>query len=209
MSTSTLRRLLALSATAALISACSAGTSDDESTDASAAAGGTAGQSDADDAALAEQLGEIPVRSGPWEGEAAVADGVHPPTNSWIAPAVFNPEDRPVFTGTLSARLTADEVVVGLPQPQAADKVVMGPHPDHVPLGLEADSYELTELDGLKASVEYRDGDTPVGTVTMAEGWPYVQYTATSGQDVALPAGVTPTEGGVELTVGEIGRAHV
>lgn len=196
-------RLIASALAAGLLAACSSGQDPEpQDTGPTPAASGADGADSR--ALLADELGDLSVASGPWAGEIAVADGVHPPTNSWITPAVFNPEDRPVFTGTLSARLSDDEVVIGLPQPQAAPKVVMGPHPDHVPLGLESDSYELVAADGLMASVEYRQGDTPVGTLTMAEGWPYVQFTAAGSQGVQLPPGASATDGGVELTVGDV-----
>jgi hypothetical protein len=88
-------------------------------------------------------LAGIPTVTGPYDGRIAVAEDINPPTNSWVSPAVFAPEDRPIFTGILSARLAADEVTVGLPDPVTDAKVVMAPHPDHVALGLSADDYQL------------------------------------------------------------------
>ena len=60
---------------------------------------------------------------------------------------VFAPEDRPIFTGVLSARLGADTVTLGLPAPTTQAKVVMAAHPDHLPLGLSSDDYELGRID--------------------------------------------------------------
>src|SRR5690606_20938917 len=92
-------------------------------------------------------LAGIPTVTGPYAGRIAVADDINPPTNSWVSPAVFAPEDRPVFTGILSARLAADAVTLGLPDPVTDAKVVMAPHPDHLALDLPADDYELNRLD--------------------------------------------------------------
>lgn len=42
----------------------------------------------------------------------ATADGLQPPTDSRIAPAAFDPQERPVFTGVLSVRLA--DATIGL-----------------------------------------------------------------------------------------------
>ena len=151
---------------------------------------------------LAELLGDLPLTEGSYAQEIAVVDGMQPPTNSWIAPAVFAPEDRPVFTGVLSVRPAADTVTVGLPQPETAERVVMAPHRDELPLGLEADGYRLSERDAVSSTLEYTRGGTAVGELTLAAGWPYVQYTATTDQAVTLPEGVEAAEGGATLEVG-------
>ena len=148
-------------------------------------------------------LGDLPTVTGPYDGRIAVAEEVHPPTNSWVSPAVFAPEDRPIFTGILSARLAADTVTLGLPAPTTQAKVVMAAHPDHLPLGLSADDYELGHLDALSARFDYTDDGAPVGELTLAEGWPYAQYVATADQRVTLPEGVEVDGDDLRLTVGE------
>lgn len=145
----------------------------------------------------------IPAVSGPYDGRIAVADGINPPTNSWVSPAVFAPEDRPIFTGILSARLAADSVTVGLPVPTTQPKLVMAAHPDHLALGLSADDYELGRLDAVSARFDYSEGGEPVGQLTLAEGWPYAQYVASANQSVSLPEGVETDEADLRLTVGE------
>jgi hypothetical protein len=149
-------------------------------------------------------LGEIPSVSGPYDGRIAVADGITPPTNSWVSPAVFAPEDRPVFTGILSARLATDSVTLGLPMPVTDAKVVMAPHPDHVPLGLAADDYELGRIDAVSARFDYSEGGEPVGGLTLAEGWPYAQYVASADQRMSLPDGVETDGDEARVTVGDV-----
>lgn len=135
-------------------------------------------------------LGQIPSWTGPFTGTIATAEGINPPTNTWIAPAVFAPEDRPVFTGVLSARLAADTVTLGLPRVTTTEKVVMGAHPDDLPLGLEADAYTLTSRGAVSATFGYSSQGEPVGDLVLAEGWPYASYRATVDQQVGLPPGV-------------------
>lgn len=161
---------------------------------------------------IQDDLGSIPSWVGPFTGEIALADGLRPPTNSWIAPAVFAPQDRPVFTGVLSARLSADELGIGLPQPEVSADVVMGVHRDDVILGLPSDDYEITRVDELTAVTTYTRAEEPVGEVRLAEGWPYLQYRALADHQVAveaLPDGYELATGGsrdgetVTLTTGQ------
>lgn len=160
------------------------------------------------DAQRESGLSGLPTVDDPYAGRIAVAEGINPPTNSWVSPAVFAPDDRPIFTGILSARLAADAVTIGLPAPTTETGLVMAAHPDHVPLGLSADDYELGHIDAVSARFDYsRDGE-PVGELTLAEGWPYAQYVATAQQRMELPDGVEvdavePDGAGLRLTVGE------
>jgi endo-1,3(4)-beta-glucanase len=117
---------------------------------------------------------------------------------------VFAPEDRPVFTGTLSVRLQADGLALGLPQPQASAGVLMGAHPDHVQLGLPAEDYVLERVDELSGTFAYRQGGQTTGRVTMAEGWPYVAYAAVTAQSIELPASAVTADGGASAEVGGI-----
>lgn len=197
--TSALLPTAAILSGALLLSAC-----DTTSTDGTAStAGGTSSTAATGEDRPELDLLDIPTVSGAWSGEMAVADGINPPTNSWVSPAVFAPEDRPIFTGVLSARLAADTVTVGLPRPVTEPNVIMAPHPDEVPLELAADGYELGRLDAVSARFDYREGETPVGELTLAEGWPYAQYRAVAEQLVGLPDGVTADGDDLSLTVGE------
>lgn len=116
---------------------------------------------------------------------------------------MFAPEDRPIFTGVLSARLAADTITLGLPRPVTEEALVMAPHPDEVPLGLPADGYRLAGLDAVSARFDYTEGDAPVGELTLAEGWPYAQYRAVTEQRVSLPDGTVADGTDLRLTVGE------
>lgn len=173
-----MRRLITLCAAAALaLTGCSSGTSSQPSEP----------PTDAGPTALEEDdLGAVPEWPGPYTRPMALGDGMQPPTNSWISPAVFDPADRPVFTGALSVRLSADEIGAGLPQVEVADLVIMGAHRDDVVLDLEADGYEVTRLDEVSATVTYTQEGEPVGEVTLAEGWPYLQYRALTDQEVGV-----------------------
>ncbi len=150
---------------------------------------------------VGEALGGLPTWTGKFTGRIAVQEGINPPTNSWVAPAVFAPEERPVFTGVLSARPGPSGVAVGLPRPETSARVVMGSHRDDVPLGFDADDYVVTSLDPLSAVLEYRSGGSAVGRLTMAEGWPYLHYGAEVDQRVDLPAAATATADGAVVEV--------
>ncbi|KAB7744061.1 1,3-beta-glucanase [Nostocoides sp. F2B08] len=192
-----------LAGSAILLSACGSPAGDSDSTGSDSAGPETTTSDPARAERTERDLAGIPTVTGPYSGRIAVTDGVNPPTNSWVSPAVFAPEDRPIFTGVLSARLAADAVTLGLPDPVTDADVVMAPHPDHVALDLPADDYELGRLDAVSARFDYsRDGEA-VGELTLAEGWPYAQYVAASEQRVGLPDGAETGPEGLSLTVAE------
>lgn len=201
------RTLTVIAASALALAACTApadGGADDAAPASSDAATAAPADLSAEAAAADAAAAELPTTTGPFDGEIAVADGVAPPTNSWLTPAVFAPEDRPIFTGVLSARLTGDTLGLGLPQPQTSAKVVMGAHPQHVELALPADRYELERTDALSGTFAHYDGETLTGRVTLAEGWPYAAYEAVTAQSIELPAATQPADGGASAEIGGI-----
>jgi hypothetical protein len=181
------RTMLAAAAAVLTLTGCS-GLGDpgdpDTRTEADARTGGT---TPGEPAELAQDdLGAVPQWSGPYTKPLALADDLQPPTNSWISPAVFDPADRPVFTGVLSVRLSADQLGAGLPQPETSDLVVMGAHRDDVVLDLDSDGYEVTRLDEVSATVTYTQDEQAIGEVILAEGWPYLHYRALTDQLVGI-----------------------
>ena len=196
-----LRALSVLAASALALTACAAPADDGASASSPEGTAAPAAVS-AEAAAIDDAAAELPTTTGPFTGEIAVADGVAPPTNSWLSPAVFAPDDRPIFTGVLSARLTGDTLGVGLPQPQTSAHVIMGAHPQHVELALPSDRYELERTDALSGTFAHYDGETLTGRVTLAEGWPYAAYEAVTAQSIELPAATQPADGGAAAEIG-------
>lgn len=132
-----------------------------------------------------------------------VADGINPPTNSWISGAVFvgDGTPKPTFTGSTSFKTYNDSFGVFMPNIVATPKTVFGMYSDDNQIKFKpagASSYQLTRIDDISADLTYMNGSQKVGTVTSAEGWPYVQYKANTAQQVKVtaPNAVTKVDGG-------------
>ena len=136
-----------------------------------------------------------------------VAPGVNPPTNSWLSPAVFVGDGvpKPVFTGPLAVRPAAGAFGVYQPVITGTTTTVHGGYDDASAVSFAppgATGYSLTRKDSLSADLTYVAGSRTLGALTMAQGWAYAQYTASSAQSLALtlPADPTPTAGGLLVT---------
>lgn len=130
---------------------------------------------------------ELPELAGPYAGEVRVDGSLRPPTNSWIAGAVFGDGAHPVFTGVLSVNVDDDGLRLGLPRVSAVERTIFGSARQDVSIGLDAEDVRLTRLDALSATLEFSADGAALGSVTMATGWPYVQYDADVDQTIALP----------------------
>ncbi|NMM30764.1 MAG: 1,3-beta-glucanase [Cellulomonas sp.] len=158
-------------------------------TGAAVASGAAAGPSDAvlpvvDTAALVAGVdqsaaGKItPVR---------LADGLVPPTNRWFSGLVFGDQPQPVFPLPLSFALTADGFSLGLPKPVVSEKAVVGPHLPAVTVGAGARSARVSAYDAATVTIELLDaGGRVIGRVVIAEGSPFVSFTAVTDADLTL-----------------------
>lgn len=199
-------RLALLAAAALAVGGCASGGTATPAGDDATPAGAATAVLDAAFGDTADQVGDtlagLPTTTGPWSGRIATAEGVLPPTNSWLAPAVFAPDDRPVFTGVLSFRPLADGFDLGLPDVTVQQSLVMGAHPQHVPIALPADDYVLETWDDLSGTFLFTEGGSEVGRLQAAQGWPYLAWTAAAELELALPPSAEPTDDGATFEVG-------
>lgn len=144
-------------------------------------------EADAWTARASADAAALPERAGPYEGRTLIADGLLPPTNSWVSGAVFNGGGQPVFSGVLALLPEPRGVRMGLPLPVATPRAVFGSFVDDVHLELGSDSYLLSGLDGLAAEFRFEAAGDELGTLTSVQGWPYLEYRAASAQSVTLP----------------------
>lgn len=135
-------------------------------------------------------------------GSARVAADLAPPTNRWYSGMFFGPEPQPVFAMPLAARADATGVAVGLPRVSASERTVTAPFAPELRLGLPADAFTATRADPVSVTSTYTSAGTPVGELDLAEGWPYVGYTALQDQDVTVPPGLVRRDGGRWLAMG-------
>lgn len=145
-------------------------------------------------AATSALAGELPQAAGPYTKPIRTAQGIQPPTNSWISGAIFNDVPQPVFSGVLAFQPSDNGFGVGLPAPHPTPKTIFGSYTPDLMLGLSADHFELSRLDSLSATFSYFKGSQEIGRLTAAQGWPYLSYQALEQQDVSVPVSFEGTD---------------
>ena len=125
-----------------------------------------------------------------------------PPTNRWYSGMFLGAEPQPVFAMPLAAQADDTGVAVGLPRVSASERTITAPFAPELRLGLAADAFTATRADPVSVTSTYTSSGTPVGELDLAEGWPYVGYTALQDQEVTVPAGLVPRDGGRWLAMG-------
>ncbi len=156
---------------------------------------------DAWSAAASDAAAGLPRATGPYRGTVRVAEGINPPTNTWISGAVFGQVPNPVFTGVLAFKPAADGFGVGLPKVEATAKAIFGAYPEDLRFRVPADGVELTKIDSLSATLTYSKGTKELGRLTAAEGWPYLAYEAAAAHALSLAVPATDSDGGATLKV--------
>jgi hypothetical protein len=151
------------------------------------------GADDSEDLAeVVTALPQVPGSPGPMR----VADDLVPPTNRWYSGLVFGDEPQPVFAVPLALLAEPDGVTIGLPDVSATETTIAGPFVPRLRLGVQADAFSATAADPVSVTLTYRSDDAEVGRLVTAAGWPYVAYTAISGQSVTVPSEVQENEQG-------------
>ena len=129
-------------------------------------------------------------------GPTRIGAGLSPPTNRWYSGMFFGPQPQPVFAMPLAAQAEGTGVSVGLPRVSASDQTVTAPFAAGLRLGFAADAFTATRADPVSVTSTYTSSGTPVGRLDLAEGWPYVGYTALRSQQVTVPSGLVRRDGG-------------
>jgi endo-1,3(4)-beta-glucanase len=108
-----------------------------------------------------------------------LADGLVPPTNRWFSGLVFGDQPQPVFPLPLSFGLTGTGVAFGQPTVTTTAKTIAGGFQPDVALDLGAASTVVSGYDALTVTLASRDAeDRVLGHTTIAQGSPFVTYTA-------------------------------
>ena len=100
-----------------------------------------------------------------------------PPTNSWISGMVLQKTPLPVYSMPLSFLAKDEGFEVGLPRVQSAATVISGQHTPGIPTTIEGSTkFSLTRFDKISATLTYATDSEKLGTLTIAEGSPFVFY---------------------------------
>ncbi len=116
-----------------------------------------------------------------------LAAGLVPPTNRWFSGLVFGDKPQPVFPMPLSAALTDNSIAVGLPTVTPSAKTIMGGNNPQIQLPLGAAKMQVTAYDTLTVTATYSStAGSAVGSVVLAQGSPFVTYTAATTQTIPV-----------------------
>jgi endo-1,3(4)-beta-glucanase len=116
-----------------------------------------------------------------------LASGVIPPTNHWFSGLALNKEPKVVFPLPLSFKPRGTGFDFGKPQVNVTANTIAGGYNPAVAVSLSASKYQVSRYDSLSVSLRYSAEDgSELGTLTIAEGSPFVSYQAKSAQSVQL-----------------------
>lgn len=138
-------------------------------------------------------LKELPTKAASMASLNRIAEGVQPPTNSWISGLALQEKPLAVFPMPLSIQALDTGFQIGLPTIVSDAKTITGGHVAGIEVLVEgATQFQLSRFDKTSASLTYSKGEQALGKLTIAQGSPYVFYRA--GSDSVLR--VVNTEGG-------------
>lgn len=192
-----------LIAGAAALAACtshgeSPAPSQSGSTNAAPASAAPTTPSFVDDSQLTADLAAVTKRKVAKVAPTRLAAGLVPPTNRWFSGLVFGAQPQPVFPMPLSAALTNSGIAVGLPQVVTSAKTIMGGNNPQIQLPLGAAKMMVTAYDTLSVTATYSSaGGSVLGSVLMAQGSPFITYTAATTQTIPVEPVFKPQSGGV------------
>ncbi len=129
-----------------------------------------------------------------------LAAGLLPPTNKWFSGLVFGDTAQPVFPLPLSFGVDAKGFAFGLPTVTTTAKTIMGGYAPIISVGTgSGTTWTVTGYDELSVTLEAAAGGKPVGSVRIAEGSPFVSFTAAGS--VALTSNLPFAASGAAWTV--------
>jgi endo-1,3(4)-beta-glucanase len=140
------------------------------------------------DAAVEPLLAAVPERTVKALPRTRLAEGLLPPTNRWFSGLVFGEPSMPVFPLPLSFGLTDGGFAFGLPAVTSTEKTIMGGFTPAVAVDLGADDQWVSAYDAASVTVAQIRGNTELGHTVVAQGSPFVSFTASG--DVTAGLGV-------------------
>ncbi|MGY4857561.1 glycosyl hydrolase [Cryobacterium sp. AP23] len=201
------RRQLALSLAAVITAAALAGCTPSA---APSPAGGATGSTDPagttvfPTAEVGPLVNAVPQRTIRPLPAARLAEGPIPPTNRWFSGLVFGDESMPVFPLPLSFQLTDTGFAFGLPTVKTESAVILGGNTPAIRVHLDAGGQPVqqvvTAYDEASVTITASAAGIAQGSTVIAEGSPFVSFTAATDAALTMPTAFTPAGDGVFTT---------
>jgi endoglucanase Acf2 len=139
-----------------------------------------------------------------------LAAGLVPPTNRWFSGLVFGAQPQPVFPLPLSFGLTDAGFSFGQPTVTTTAKNIAGGFQPDVAIDLGAASTVVSAYDAVSVTLETTDADgTVLGHTVIAQGSPYVTYTAAQAGELTSAVPFTADGGFFTARAGAAGYGLV
>ena len=137
-------------------------------------------------ASLARLVAGVPDRTVTPLPKARLAAGLIPPTNRWFSGLVFGTPSNAVFPFPLSFQLTASGYSFGLPTITTSPDHIIGGNAPLVSVDAGADSQVVSAYDAASVTISQRKAGKELGKTVIAEGSPFVSFTASSPVKLTL-----------------------
>ena len=137
------------------------------------------------EAAVAPLVAAVPERTVKALPPARLAEGLLPPTNTWFSGLVFGEPSMAVYPLPLSFQLTEGGFAFGLPVVTTTAATIAGGFVPAVEADVGADRQLVTGYDAASVTITQYDGDTELGRTVIAQGSPFVSFTATAPLELA------------------------
>jgi endo-1,3(4)-beta-glucanase len=138
------------------------------------------------DSVVAPLVNAIPHRIVTALPTARLAKGLTPPTNRWFSGLVYGASPAPVFPLPLSFGLTANGFQFGVPTVSASTSAIVGPLSSAVIVDVGATSQVVSHYDEASVTIKQMKAQTVLGSTIIAEGSPFVTYSAVQATTIAL-----------------------
>jgi endoglucanase Acf2 len=133
-------------------------------------------------------LKTLPVKDASLANVSHLASSIIPPTNSWLSGMVLQKTPLAVYPMPLSFLAKETGFEIGLPTVTSNPTTITGGHTAGIAASIDqATNFKMTRYDKVSCTLAYKDArDTDLGSLTLAEGVPYVYYHALTDGTITL-----------------------
>lgn len=113
--------------------------------------------------------------------------GLMPPTNKWFSGLALQGQPKTVFSNPLSFKISKSSFSFALPKVATSENTIASSISEYVSVDVVgAESYKVIRYDELSVDIGFFTGTDEIGVVTIAQGSPYIFYSATNDSELEI-----------------------